>query len=223
MIGGLAAILVVVVGVGTILVGVGIGIVIYKRRQKRIRAFHAFAAQSQFSVVAEPKLDSFEDLSQYPIFRRGHSGTIRTLIQKPIDGGQLFIFDYVYTVRSGRSAKNHTTTVIAFHCPRLQLPYFTLYPESVLSIIGELVGWKDIDFVSHPTFSRRYKLSGEQEMHIRQVFSQHVLTSFESMPEVSVDGGGKYIFVYTPKQIIEIESLNRCIDNAISIYGLFRP
>ncbi len=50
-VGAFAAILAIVGGLGTIFVIVVIGIVIYKRRQKRIRAFHAFAAQNQFNAV----------------------------------------------------------------------------------------------------------------------------------------------------------------------------
>lgn len=113
-------------------------------------------------------------------------------------------------------------TVIAFQSPQLQLPYFALYPESYFSFLGELVGWNDIDFVSHPNFSKRYKLSSEDEMQVRHIFHPQLLTSFENMSDGSVDGGGNYIFVYTPKLTIEVESLNTYLNNATNVYGLFR-
>ncbi|MEJ7625206.1 MAG: hypothetical protein WKF34_14540 [Pyrinomonadaceae bacterium] len=193
----------------------------YKRRQKRIAALKQFAAENGWKIVPEPTLNSFQHLDRYSLFRGGHWKSIAVLLQKRTDDGQISVFDCIFSIGASRSARNHTTTVIAFHSPRLQLPYFRLYPESLLSSLGELLGWNYIDFASHPEFSSRYKLSGEDEMHVRQMFHPQVLTSFESMPDLSVDGGGNYIFAYTLRKVTEVESLNTYIKHARIIFGLF--
>ena len=159
-------------------------------------------------------------MDHHSLFGKDFIGRIIALIQKPFDDGQVFVFDYTRT--SKKNEQTHKMTVIAFHSPHLQLPYFALCPESSWSFLGELIGWKDIDFPSHPNFSKRYKLNSEEETQVRQTFHPQVLTAFQNMPDVSFEGGGNYIFIYTLKQTIAVESLNTHLGNANNIYDLFR-
>ena len=221
-VGAFAAILAIVAVFGTILVILIFAVFAYKRNQKRIKSFQAFAAQDGWSFVPNETIFYFKDSSRHLLFRYGDSAKrISPLIQKPYEDGQVFVFDYYYTVGIGKNSKSRKMTVIAFHSPRLQLPYFALYPESYWSFLGGLIGWNDIDFTSHPNFSKRYKLSSEEETQVRRVFQPQVLTSFENLPDASVEGGGNYIFLYTAKLMLPIETLNTHLDDAKKIYNLF--
>jgi hypothetical protein len=84
--------------------------------------------------------------------------------------------------------------VAAFHTPHLQLPYFALYPESFLSVVGELFGFNDIDFETHPGFSKRFKLSGKEELRIRLLFDYPMLAFFEKTGRRQCGGGRELSF-----------------------------
>ena len=222
-IAGIAGILIAVAAAtfGIILLCIVLGIFLRKRELKeKIKPLQAFAAQNGWDFVPYATEDYFQNSSRHSLFGKDFVGRIIALIQKPFDGGQIFVFDYSRT--SKKSDQTQKMTVIAFHSPRLQLPYFSLYPESSWSFLGELIGWNDIDFPSHPNFSKRYKLSSEDETQVRQTFRPQVLTAFENLPDVSFEGGENYIFIYTPKQTIAVESLNTHLGNAKKIYDLFR-
>ena len=96
-----------------------------------------------------------------------------------------------------------------------------LYPESFLSFIGEGFGYNDIDFASHPHFSKRYKLSGKDEMTIRQMFHPQMLSYFDQLPTVNIDGGGNYVFVYELDKTAPIENLNWYIGERMKFVNLF--
>lgn len=157
-VGAFSAILVLIVGVGTVSLILVFAFFAYQRQQKRSKSFQTFAAQNGWDFVPNATVDYFKNSSRHSLFGKDFRGRIIALIQKPSDGGQIFVFDYNRT--SKKHKQTQKMTVIGFHSPRLQLPYFSLYPESYWSFPGELIGSNDIDFPSHPNFSKRYKLSG---------------------------------------------------------------
>src|SRR5215203_1602452 len=201
-----------------------VGSVIYGRhqRQKRIQALQFFAAQNGWTFV--PRATSpqfFQNAHAYSILNH-RSGNIIALLQRPHDGGTVSVFDYSYTVGSGKNRHTHAQTVVAFHTPRLMIPFFALYPESFFSFIGEMFGAQDIDFHTHPAFSKNFKLAGRDEMPIRQFFHPQALSFFERLPRIRVDGGGNYLFVYILDETFKAENLNAFLDTTLTVYNLFR-
>lgn len=192
-----------------------------KQRQKRIQALQAFGAQNGWTFVPHAAKRMFQNADAYSILNAG-SGEIIALLQRPHDGGTISVFDYSYTVGSGKNSHTHTQTVVAFHTPRLMIPYFALYPESFFSFIGEMFGFQDIDFATHPVFSKNFKLTGRDEMPIRQFFHPQVLSSLEKLPRIRLDGGGNYLFVYVLDEVFTPENLNGFLGTALNIYNLFR-
>jgi hypothetical protein len=122
----------------------------------------------------------------------------------------------------GKSRQRHYQTVFAVRSVNLNLPYFALYPEGFFSFIGEMVGYNDIDFGTHPTFSQRYKLSGQNEAHIRHVFQPQVLTRLEALGNLNIDGGGNYLFVYWQNTTVKTVNLNGFIGEGMNILQFFR-
>ena len=57
-------------------------------------------------------------------------------------------------------------------------------PESVpyLAEMGAVLGHQDIDFASHPAFSRRYLLRGHDENAVRVLFTDVLLTRVKRSP-----------------------------------------
>ncbi|HLM00694.1 MAG TPA: hypothetical protein VK400_06535, partial [Pyrinomonadaceae bacterium] len=192
-------------------------IVARKMRQKRIHALQVFAAQNGWTFVPNATVQtSFQNPDAYAIFNRGRRDLI-ALMHRQHDGGAAYVFDYAYTVGSGKNQQTYTQTVVAFNTPRLRIPFFALYPESFLSFIGEMFGYNDIDFHTHPAFSKRFKLTGRDEMPIRGIFHPQALSFFENLPNIRVDGGGNYLFVYVHNQTVKPEILNGFLATALNI------
>ena len=57
--------------------------------------------------------------------------------------------------------------------------------------IGQVLGYQDIDFESHPMFSQRYLVRAYDKEGVRRVFSDHVLSYFEQQQGVSTEGDGE--------------------------------
>jgi hypothetical protein len=213
-------ILVLVFGFVIVLIA-GILFISHKMRQKRVQALQAYAAQNGWTFVPNATVQGFQNAGSYSLFNH-HSRDMIALLQRAHDGGEAYLFDYAYTVGSGKNRHTYRQTVAAFRTPRLQIPYFALYPESFFSFIGEMFGYKDIDFATHPVFSKNFKLTGQDEMPIRQIFHPQALSFFESQPKIRVDGGGNYLFVYVHSQTLPPTQLNAFLGTALNIYNLFR-
>ena len=76
--------------------------------------------------------------------------------------------------------------------------------------LGNSLGSSDINFPSHPEFSRKYQLGGEDETAVRQLFHPEVLEFFESQGRgVSLEASGNRFILYrrqlsvSPKKIRE--------------------
>ena len=196
-----------------------------KARERRFQALQAFATQKGWALVPDMPIENFQDSKSYSLFSESHglyANRITALMKKPFDGGEAFVFDYSYGVSVNGSARQRNDTVLGFRTPHLQLPYFALYPEPFPSMFMELCKFDDIDFESHPTFSKQFKLSGKDEEQLRNVFQPQALDFFENMGDVWVDGGGEYLFLYIKDREILVGKLEDFINKATKTYDLFR-
>lgn len=220
--GSVVGIMILLLFVGfMILLVIGFIVFLFKRKQKRIQNLLIFAAQNGWQSIPNANINNFQNPNYYPLLSSGRSREVNGLMQRQFGNEQVFLFDYQYTTGGGKNSKTYTQTVLAVHSPRLNLPYFSLYPESFLSFIGEAFGYNDIDFASHPHFSKRYKLTGKDEMFIRQMFHPQMLSYFDQLPTVNIDGGGNYIFVYELDKKAPIENLNWFIGERMKFVNLF--
>jgi MFS superfamily sulfate permease-like transporter len=67
------------------------------------------------------------------------------------------------------------TTVILIKHIEKKIPYFVLQEETTIDFLGDLLGFKDIDFKDFPEFSKRYLLWGKDSLSIRHLFSKELL------------------------------------------------
>ena len=86
------------------------------------------------------------------------------------------LFDYEYVVEGSESNSSYKQSVIWFHSENLCLPNFALRPENLFHKIGGVLGYQDIDFESHPKFSKTFLLRGNDEPKIRDIFKNEVWT-----------------------------------------------
>jgi len=106
------------------------------------------------------------------------------------------VFDYIFTTGSGKNSATFYQSVVYLEPANLNLPYFSLRPEGIMSKVYSAFGYQDIDFGQRPEFSRQYLLRGQDEQAIRRTFNDGLLSFYESYPGTCTDGGGNQLFIY---------------------------
>ncbi|MGI9471696.1 MAG: hypothetical protein ACR2NZ_09210, partial [Rubripirellula sp.] len=109
--------------------------------------------------------------------------------------------------------------VMSFRSVNLDLPAFELRPESVFHRIGKVLGYQDIDFESHPEFSKRYLLRGQDEDAVRAMFTPELLSFFESQEKVSAEASGDLLVFYRAGKRLKPEMIRAFMEEGFAIFG----
>ena len=81
------------------------------------------------------------------------------LMQGEVGGVSVTLADYSFYTGTGKSSKFHERTFLMIESKNMNLPPFSLKPAGWVSDrVQKLVGFKDVDFDSHPQFSKQYFL-----------------------------------------------------------------
>lgn len=190
----------IIIGVLILFLVITIISVIYnkKMREKRRKEMEELSGKIGFSFTDHPFEDFPSSFSNFNLFKIGYAKKTENVLEGTFDDIRLQIFDYQYTVSSGKSSHTHYHTVFCAYVDDFSLPGFELRREGFFDKMGDMLGFKDIDFDSHPDFSNRYLLKGSDEEEIRRLFSPKVLEYFEKRSEdISVEADGNKIVVYS--------------------------
>jgi hypothetical protein len=189
--------------------------------KKRTEKMRAAAASLGLTFEAEQAHEMAAALGHFPLFQVGHTKRLRNVIAGSEGGVEFKLFDYRFTTGHGKNSHTWHQTVIMMRSPRLRLPVFTLRPESIFHKIGSVFGYQDIDFDSHPTFSKKYLLRGQAEADIRQTFAPHVLDFFDQNHNLTVEGVQGEMLFYKSARKLPPEELRPLIDDGLRLHGLF--
>lgn len=116
-------------------------------------------------------------LSPHWLFRRGRKRVFHDVIQGVMDGRESMAGVLTTFVKRGKNGRIYRQLLIVFPDAATSLPEFTLRPEHLGHRIFEPLIGKDIDITGTPTavaFSRKYRVTGEDESAIRNVFTPSV-------------------------------------------------
>ena len=161
-------------------------------------------------------------LSEFHLFSQGSSKKITNMIHGNFRNHEFALFDYEYGASgSNNNSYHYEQSVIWFRFENLRLPNFALRPEKLFHKIGGVLGYQDIDFKSHPKFSKTFLLRGNDEPEIRDVFKNEVLNFFESLEEISVEGGGNQLVLYRHKVRITPEAIEQFMDEGFQVFEQF--
>ena len=133
-----------------------------------------------------------------PLFGKGRRRPFDNVMSDATARLKTSLFDYSFTVGGGKNSHTYTQTVAAYS-QELWLPLFEMRPEGFLDRIGEAFVHKDIDFDSHPDFSRRYFCVGPDEAGIRKLFCPALLAFLQELPperKWHIEGADSTLFVY---------------------------
>ena len=199
-------------------IGVVVAIGFWMDRLRR-DALKAIAEELGLPFYPDGFDGALQDVGHFKLFTTGRAKKMTKAILAESEGTSLCIFDYQYTVGHGKHSHTHRQTVAAVRSPGLQMPDFAIKNEGFFNKLGSLVGMQDIDFESHPNFSKMFLLTGSNEEAVRKLFRPALLEYFETKKGISVEAGyGAFVF-FNPGKKVKPEEIKQFMTTAYEIYG----
>lgn len=174
-------------------------------------------------LVYHPKADdNFQNrVAAFKLFNKGHSQQILNVVVGEVADLEIVIFDYHYSIGSGKQKQHHRRTIALIESAELVIPAFTLRPENVFDKLGSIIGLQDIDFDSHPLFSKMFLLKGNDEPQIREFFDDSILTLMQRKPKICVEALYGKMIVYYGSKPPQADQLKSLFAEALEIHGVF--
>ena len=192
------------------------------RRKRRTEAFERVA--SELGLTFSPQGNDYlvDDLGWCDLFSRGRDKKALNLMRGSNEGREIAVFDYQYVTGHGKSRRTVCSTVASLRSDGPPLPGFTLRPEGTWDKISSWFKSADIDFDTHPKFSRSFVLRGENDSAVRTLFTPAVLEYFEQHPGISAEGSNDTLLFYRHGKHVPPEGVNQFLADAFESLSLFR-
>jgi hypothetical protein len=209
---------------GAIAVGGLVAAVILSSRQaaqRRTEELTRAAERMGWGFREKVEFSAIPDLERFELFRSGHSKKLRNLATSPAGELRAVLFDYAYTISTGKSSHTRRQTVFYATGSELSLPSFSLRPEHFLHKVGAVFGYQDIDIDGHEYFSSRFLLRGEDEASVRAAFNSEVARFFERHPDSCAAGTGKELLFWRPGRLTKPEELQLFVNEGFELAQRF--
>lgn len=214
---------------GTVLIIIGIvafvGLIIFIAwfcDKKRSEALQAIASALNFSFERKDDGSLLPMYNNFDLFSKGRSKKISNIMHGNSGDMDITIMDYQYTVGGGKNSSTYTQTLIVVQSRYLLLPPFALSPENIFHKIGAIFGYKDIDFSSHPEFSKQYLLRSDDEDSVRETFTDELLKFYEKNKGLSTESDHDRFIYYRANKRISPKDIQAFLQEGINLYGLFK-
>ncbi|MBM3178142.1 MAG: SulP family inorganic anion transporter [Bacteroidetes bacterium] len=123
------------------------------------------------------------------------------------DWGRIEISDIGLTEGVRQEQREGVVTVLELTELDVQVPDFSLEPESLWSKFSELTFGKDVDFGDQPGFSKKYYLRGQDELAVRKFFNSELRDFLENREEVHLECHRNRILLYKRREALAISEL----------------
>lgn len=194
-----------------------VGLAIWGRRRAKRRADEIRAVGSQLGLTYFPKADP-SWLSTLSWRQKLSFSCINTLYGET-DELIVRVFEKFYTVGVGPYQIPRWQTMVGFQSAALNdLPAFSLRPDTALDRIASFVGYKRIDFESHPSFSRTYILRASDEPGIRHLFDDEILAFFEQASNACVNFDDNWLLFCRKGVRVKPSEIPSFIDEGFAVY-----
>ena len=186
-----------------------------KRREGFIEAAQEMGLQS----FPDGDSELMNRFAGFKLFSRGRARKMKNVIQGDSGEVKIAIFDYQFTTGNGKQTQTHYQSVVSLQSNEIQCPGFTMRPENMFDKIGSVIGLKDINFDTHPNFSKMFVLKSSDEPGIREYFKPPLLEFFETKKGISVEAAHGALFFYRPRKKIKPEEVKDYLSQAYEVYG----
>jgi hypothetical protein len=207
------AVLVIVAATG------GLWYAIWLAGKRRTREMRSAGSAMGFRWVEDADVP---DVS-LPLFERGHSRHASNVLEGEFSGRRVTLFDYTFVTGGGKSSKTHRQTVALLPDGAPGLPAFTLAPENLFHRIGQVFGYRDIDFEQDRDFSRAFLLRGEDERAVREAFHPTARSCLTSRPGWSIEAKQGTVALFKANRRCRPEGLFEFLREAFQILDALAP
>lgn len=162
-------------------------------------------------------------LEDFKLFRSGGAHKITNMLMEKDDMETMDfrIFDFAYTVSTGKSSVTVRQTVLYVHSNALALPQFWMKPESIFHKLGIWLGLqRDINFIEYPEFSKQYFLKSKDEAYTRATMQEQVLRYFTIEKNWYLEGLGYMMLFYKQGVVLDIAQIKELREKGRKIYSM---
>jgi hypothetical protein len=193
------------------------------KNTRRNTALEEFARRKGFAYEEQDSFGIRAYFKDMKLFRIGGSKKALNMMQRSeAEFNHSGMFDYHYTVSTGKSSRTFKQTVYFRIQNDLMLPAFKLFPEQWYHQIGKWFGMQDINFVEYPEFSKNYLLQGPQPEFIWKLFQdEDLVRHFDAYPGWSVEAVGKYFVMYKHHKLQPVTQMGTLLKTGDTLYRIF--
>jgi hypothetical protein len=224
-----------------------VGSIIWSFFKGRKRAQEMRKAGASLNLREASKSDKqvLEDrIDQSRLFSDGSSWP-KTVLVGDVNGVWVTLADYNFSP-PGTKRKTQETTLLTIQTNSLNLPPFTLMPSGwLIDSLSSMVGYRDINFDSHPHFSKQYLLrafdeddqgnefsryeepsssafkESKDEPMVRDLFTHELLDLLETNSGVSLEGrGDQFILRRFTSQRVPANELTAFVELGVKILSI---
>lgn len=184
----------------------------------------AFKLKMEFSEKEEYGMLGL--LRDFRLFDKGNRKEISNLMTQTsqLMEDRFHVFDYRYTVSTGKSSHTFKQTVLFINSKRLSMPEMLMKPEHFFNKIGSWLGLQqDIDFEEHKVFSDNYLLQGEDEPRIRRTMNQdEVIRFFTIEKDWHLESVGFFMIFYQHERLMEPSEIKHLLERGTLLFDSFK-
>jgi MFS superfamily sulfate permease-like transporter len=172
------------------------------------RQHHLQAIAQKFQAAFKPEqIFNHLKFKAFEFFHGDKFKKIHNRIVLKTEHGNLEYCEVAFSEGVNLVEYRYEMSVLTIRHLDFQLPDFILKKEGLMSKIWEKVGLDDIDFVKHPIFSDKYFLGGHDQVEIRHLFQDELISFFEEYMDFEVEVKHNTILVYRDKKLMSAESI----------------
>ena len=174
--------------------------------RKRAKEMREAGASLNLREASKSDKKALEDhIDQSRLFSDGSSWP-KTVLVGDVNGVRVTLADYNFSP-PGTNKKTKETTLLTIQKDSLNLPPFTLMPSGwLIDSLSSMVGYRDINFDSHPQFSKQYLLRAFDEDDLGNEFSRYEEPSSSAFKESKTEPIVRDLFTHELLDLLETNS-----------------
>jgi carbonic anhydrase len=168
------------------------------KRQKSIQ---------QISEEMHYNYDAFSDLEMEELPQFGYFKTRKIIkISNVLSNEDCTLFDVQFSEGALIAKQVIKMTMLHIH-PQKEVPSFTLDKEGIFEYLYHFTGFKDINIVGHPDFSKRFYLLGKNEEKIRAFFTDELILFLESNKQYHIEASKVGLLIFSNERLASVKEM----------------
>lgn len=195
-------------------------------KEERMAQLQQTAGELEMKFTEKDEYGMIALLRDFKLFEPGGRKAITNILSQssPLLENKVNIFDYRYTVSTGKSSHSFDQTVFFLQSKLLSMPEMRLKPEHFFHRIGTWLGLvQDIDFDEYPKFSENYLLQGEDENQVRNTMKKdEVIRFFSFEKDWCLESVGFYLIFYQHNRLMKPHEIKEFHQRGMMLFQQFK-